>query len=532
MDGFSEKFTWLIHIIGIALVVAAILLAASCGDGAGDGFGTSGSSAGDDDDGGDDSWDDDDDSSGDDDFTDDDDNATPTPPPPDPEPDFDPGTRPRICDGAVFVMNSDYDFVSRIHADTLEVDTIEVGDDPITMRATDSCSALITLNSGDDSVSIVSADDLSVVDLPVRPGMNELAMAPGSEYVVAYHKFGSDTGSQGYGEVTIVDLPDQQTRSLAVGFPPDEVVFTRDDRAVLASEINLALVGLEDGSFSNIATGLDIEQEQTIRKVAVTANGNYALILAKAVEKLLALNLSTLDITDVPLGCYPTDLDVAESGDTTLVVCKQQNKIIVLNNGDLTLEEFDTDKTIGSGELASDGSLAVLFTAAETIEQVHVFKPADGSLVTYYTVKPLIGAAISPGDRSAILFHYGGDGNPIDSFDEYFDNKDAFSIMNLSDGRINPVETPTTPELVSFASDGKLAVVPMPEYRQIILAHPDTGLADTLITPSEPLEVGAIAEFGVAFALQDHPLGRISFYDADSLSVQTITGFLLNGNIE
>jgi hypothetical protein len=518
---------------GLLFILTALLVfGLGCG-------GDDSASSGDDDDDDDDFAGDDDDSAGsydddddDDDAADDDDDDA-TPPPPEPEEDVDPGTRPRICDGAVFVLNTENDFVSRIDAESMDVITIEVGREPAVLRATEDCSALITLNQADDSVSVIHVGNNKVTDLSVRPGLNELALAPDSRFALVYHLFdGTGGGAQGYGEISIVDLDQESVLSLAIGFPPDKVAFTPDQRAILTSETTVALVGLTDGSFSTIDTGLDIDEGQMVKKIAVTSDGAYGFILAEASTELLALDLSDRTITAIDLDCFPTDLDVAEAGDVTLAVCRQEGKIVVIDNTNLGFAAFTTTETVGSGELTSDGSMALLFTNSSPIERVHLFNPVDGEMTNYLTVKPLIGAAIAPGDDAAVLFHFGGDGDPIDSFDEYFDHHEAFSVMNLNDGRINPVEVPETPLEVAFGEVGRYALVPLPEHRKVVLTDLVGGLADIINTPSTPLDVGLAEDLGLGFVLQDHPLGRISFFDLADLEVRTITGFLLNGGIE
>lgn len=401
------------------------------------------------------------------------------------------------------------------------------------LRANEDCSALLTLNTGDDTVSLIDTADDGVTNLAVRMGMNRMMVAPGSRYALAYHKFTeNDFTTQGYGEISIVDTSSKTVRSLAVGFPADGVVFTDDNRALLYSEITLALVGLVDGSFTSLPTGLDIEDGQKLRKLLITADGDHAFLFAEASTSLLALDLATETLDEIELNCYPTDLEVAETGDVTLLVCREESLITVLDNDTLTLVQYETDEVIGSGELTSSGDMAVLFTNSQPIEKVHLFYTATGELETYLTVKPLIGAAIAPLNRGAILFHFGGDNDPIDDFDRYFDTKEAFSIMNLDDGRINPVEVPATPLLVSFGEDGRHGLIPFPDYRQTMLVDLVNGLADPIVSPSTPIDVGEIVDLGMVYILQEHPLGRISFYDLATRQVRTITGFLLNGEIE
>ena len=529
LESFGMGRLALLRIFVVLLISVLSCFAFGCSDGAGSGGDDDDAGFAGDDDYSGDTYDDDDDYY-DDDSADDDDSE---PPPPEPEEDVDPGTRPRICDGAVFVGNVNGDFVTRINIASLHVDTIFVGEEPTILRANDSCTSVLTLNTGDNTVSIINVSDNSVVDVGIRPGLNELLDAPGGRYALAYHDFqNSQGGSHGYGEISIIDIQTEEVKSLAIGFPPDRVVFASNDRAILASETTLAFVGLQNGTFTVLPTGLDIDQGQKLQKVAVTSNGNYALVLAEASTELLALDLSDQSLTRVELGCYPTDLDVSENGDISLLLCRQEGEIIVLDNDDLSIVSYLTDEIIGSGELTSDGELAVLFTNSAPIERVHLFYPSDGEIETYLTVKPLIGAAISPQDDAAILFLYGGDGEPIDDFDAYFDRVEAFSVMSLTDGRINPVEVPETPTLVSFGDDGKHALIPLPNYNKLILVNLVNLLADVLITPSKPVDTSVISDLGLAFALQEHPLGRISFYDVETLTVRTITGFLLNGGIE
>ncbi|NLH50572.1 MAG: hypothetical protein GX444_18510 [Myxococcales bacterium] len=525
---FGFRLIWVLSV--------AVLLLFPFG-GCEDSAGGSGSSAGgryDDDDAadmdddtwaGDDTADDDAGSADDDGAADDD---TPVPP----EEDMEPGTYPQVCQGAVYVLASDYDFVSRIDAETLEIKTITVGREPKILTATPDCSQLLTLNAKDDSVSIISLPGNEVQTLDIRPGLNSLAVSPSGNYALAYYSFTDDGQDyQGYGEISIVDLRDRTVRSLAVGFPPDSVLYTNDERALLVSTTILGLVRLTDGHFETLPTGLDIDAGQRIRKAAVSADSSYAFILAEAATDLLSIDLSSLEIEELELGCYPTDMDVAAEGDITLLLCRGTGQILVLDNGDLSLDAYETDEVVGSGELTADGRQAVLFTNSESIERVHLFSPADGKLTTYYTVKPLVGAAIAPDDRTAVLFHEGGDGQPLDDFDQYFDGQEAISIFNLKNGLINPVETAVRATTVSFGSDGHYAVVPQPNRQKLLLLDLQRGLVDVLATPSLPLDAGLIDDLALVYVLQDHPLGRISFFDTQTLAVRTVTGFLLNGQI-
>jgi hypothetical protein len=77
----------------------------------------------------------------------------------------------------------------------------------------------------------------------------------------------------------------------------------------------------------------------------------------------------------------------------------------------------------------------------------------------------------------------------------------------------------------------------MDENRNVGIIDYPSRLVDDVLVPSYPVHVGVMPEgpvlpVPVAWVSQDHPLGRISFVDPDTLAVQTVTGFELNSEIE
>ena len=67
----------------------------------------------------------------------------------------------------------------------------------------------------------------------------------------------------------------------------------------------------------------------------------------------------------------------------------------------------------------------------------------------------------------------------------------------------------------------------------------DTLIHDDIPLPSLPRYVGVMndpnpndADTPTAWVSQEHPLGRLSFYDVDDNSLETLTGFELNAKVE
>ena len=59
-----------------------------------------------------------------------------------------------------------------------------------------------------------------------------------------------------------------------------------------------------------------------------------------------------------------------------------------------------------------------------------------------------------------------------------------------------------------------------------------TLIHEQVVLKSLPVFMGALPETNTAFISQEHRLGRISFFDADTDELNTITGFELNADIE
>jgi hypothetical protein len=60
----------------------------------------------------------------------------------------------------------------------------------------------------------------------------------------------------------------------------------------------------------------------------------------------------------------------------------------------------------------------------------------------------------------------------------------------------------------------------------------ETMLPEEIALKSPPLFVGTLPETDIAFASQEETLGRISFYAADQGTLDTITGFELNSQVD
>ena len=72
----------------------------------------------------------------------------------------------------------------------------------------------------------------------------------------------------------------------------------------------------------------------------------------------------------------------------------------------------------------------------------------------------------------------------------------------------------------------------MEGYKFLEVLDFETMLPEEIVLNSAPLFVGTLPETDIAFASQEHELGRISFYAAENGSLDTVTGFELNAEID
>ena len=114
----------------------------------------------------------------------------------------------------------------------------------------------------------------------------------------------------------------------------------------------------------------------------------------------------------------------------------------------------------------------------------------------------------------------------------------ALTMLALTDYRTNPLLLPAEPTGFANASNGNFGFFIMDGQPFLEQLDYQTLLHEEIELKSHPVYVGVLPDLdptdGVepqAWASQDHELGRISFLDPLTQSVETITGFELNAQI-
>ena len=458
-------------------------------------------------------------------------------------------SEPRGTDVYVFVPNPDRDTVSRINAETREIHTIEVGDEPTMVVVSSDYERAVSFNAGEDSVSIIDVDTSDVVTLAVREDYNTIQISPDGRWVVAWFDAAAEDASfdvggvRSFTEVSFVDTVHRTVESYSVGFNPKEIKFTAGStRAVIVSDSFLTVADLYATPHITLDL-LDLDADPidppVSAEVAVPPAGDYAFVRYYGRDDVQVVDLHQGDLLDVPTGLEPTDLDLTPDGEQVIVVARGSNELYVLD----ALSPFDVEpeviptpatSTLGSLVLSPDGTRGLLFSTSALEDRVTIWDRVEGTLTERPLVKPVQSVAISPDGGSALIIHTLADALEED---DLFTNAWALTVVDLNTWLTNPVALSARPLSWTTSNDGRYSMFILENDRNVGIIDYATRLVDDVLVPSVPVHIGMMPletapQDALGWVSQAHELGRISFVRPYDLSVQTVTGFELNSDIE
>jgi DNA-binding beta-propeller fold protein YncE len=454
----------------------------------------------------------------------------------------------------VYVPLTDLDTVARVDSETLDVESLVVGDRPTVLVTAPGQDLAVVLNTGSDSVSILrtEAGVDRVVTLPTPPHFNRLVVGPLGMFAVSYFVLESpDTqGIGSFQDVSVIRLAENQEEVLnvSVGFRPRAVTFAPDESAAyVITEDGVSILDLAGATGGFIAPTVPVSANPFVEgipdEVVVMPDGSYAFARWQSMSMVRAVNLQTADSTDTPLGAPPTDIDLTAAGDRLVSVIRARSEIVIMDvPGDIgdasALDTLDcTPLNIGSAVLTEDGEHAIVFTNAVNEKAISVVELATGNKQTAMLRKGVRTLAIAPDGTIALILHnkIPGDPSPLDDFETQLDKRYGFSLFNL--------DTLFAKLQITDADPGAFAFVPDSSAAYLIVADPDQNLREVLklnlqnlivssyLVGSHPVEIGSVLGTNRIYVSQDHPMGRISFINVGTGELRTVTGFQLNSQI-
>jgi len=181
--------------------------------------------------------------------------------------------------------------------------------------------------------------------------------------------------------------------------------------------------------------------------------------------------------------------------------------------------------------MSSDGRTGVLYTTALAQDRYATWDVASGEITVRGLVKPVMAMSVSPQGQSLLVFHSQENAEGADSSDTWWDAW-ALTLIDLDDFRSNPMKLAAEPTAYSHADDGEHGYFVMEDSAWLGVLDYGTLLPEDIELKSVPVHVGTLPGSDYAYVSQEHNLGRISFYDSEAATLETITGFELNSEIE
>ena len=450
---------------------------------------------------------------------------------------------PAATDQYVFVANPDRDTLTRVAVSTLEVRTVGVGRIPSTVQTTSDYRLAVTLDEGDDSLSVVYAETLAVTSVSIRDNMNQLSLSPDGGWGMAWYdpdaeSLGVSEGVTSFNEVSFVRTDPAVHFPMAVGYNPKGVRWSDDGKlAVVVSDGSLAVVDLTlEEPYARLIPLVDDQLDPPVaEEVVLSADGSFAFVRQRGVEDLLVVDLTAEVVDLLDVGEDPTDMDLSVDGERLSVVARSARQVWTFDvenpYATPSVVDFPSDQAYGSLTFTGDGQRAVLYTNATLVDSLAIWNLGDDSFDERSLVKPIASVALSPVGDNAIIFHTKTNAAGMDSDDPFY-NEWAVTLMQTDGIGENRLLLPSEPTGYTMTDDNKWGFFIL-DGETLVEACSFTTLIPQLIDlPSEPVFVGTLPGHDVAWASQQHDLGRLSFYDAAADSLDTITGFELNSEIE
>lgn len=459
--------------------------------------------------------------------------------PPEEEDDF-LSLAPAATDAYVFIANPTRGTVTRVSVPSLAALTAEVGELPSIVATASDYTHAVTLNEGTDDVSLVDAATMGVTNVDVRPNLNQLALSDDGKWAMAWYNPDADTedpadGVLSFNEVSLVELATGTHTPMAVGFNPHGVKWSADGRqAVVVSDSSLAIIDLTGESL--VPTFIPIEEDAlgapAAEEVELSPDGAYAYVRQFGASDLVVVDLVGGVVDRLPIGANPTDLDLSPDGESITIVARASREIWTLNARDPYAAPVISpmESPYGSVLYASD-TTALLYTNATALTTYGVWDIPSNTITERSLVKPIASMAVSPTGGSLLVFHTKTNADDADTTSPFY-NEWALTLIDLDDFRTNPLVLDAEPVQFATSDDGRWGFFVLDGLKYLEILDFDSLLYDEVRLPSVPVHMGVLPGGNTAWVSQEHDLGRISFYEPATASLDTITGFELNSGID
>jgi len=296
--------------------------------------------------------------------------------------------------------------------------------------------------------------------------------------------------------------------------------------------------------------------------VSVTSDGTYAVARREGSAQLLLVDLRTDQVTALNLSSPVTDLDLfspagtGAAGAAVFAVLRAESTLVRIEIPAGFTDETQRytwplqGGTIGSVSLSAKGKYAVLYSTAADADRMVVLDltVAEPQPRTVSLKKPLRAVAVAPDESTALVLHVppapsgsggaGGSGGTTGGTASVAKSH-GYTVVRLADSFAKLQLTAADPNPFAITPNSSHAFVLLRDDKAGVRIAERVDLSSFVtkdfVLGSPPTSIAALSEsIHKVFVGQVYPEGRISFIDwlSEDGSVQTVTGFALNGRIQ
>ncbi len=485
------------------------------------------------------------------------------------------GPPPAATPDFVFALDPSGAQAVRVDARSLAIEAIPLGGVPAEIAAFPNADRVLVLNPGNDELHLLDATNPGPTvrtNVPLDRRQDHLRLAPDGSWAAAFTDPNNAPDQGAEGIVTVVRLagPGQPAGGVpydrAAGFRVSDVFF----RIAGGATTGAVAVALDSVAFVDLSKPVppDLPPRQPLpasasadlasRSVVATPDGAFVLIRSFTAKELTVVDVDAQTVSTLALPDIATDLEIEGGGTAAVAVLRATAQVEVFRiPADLRPTGAPQLVSLGgfnAGQIslapvpdpATGHPFGLLFTNASPTMEIARLDIASGTVVPYPDAlqKLVQGVGISPDGKAAVVVHR-PDPNPqtTDPYERQVALDQGYSMFDLGSAVAQLKRTGTVAvQGFAFAPGGGAAAVALRDDGNQVygvdVLDLDTLVATSLGLASPPEFVGAIPQQTGASAAplvwvtQVDPGGRISFVDLDSQSIQTVTGFELNSQIQ
>lgn len=476
-------------------------------------------------------------------------------------------------DNYVFIPNSSElaNTVARVDANTLEVQPIRVGLGPTEIAATQISevgAVAYVLCEGNHTISIIRAD------LPARTGtglgdvrplrvpaeVNALRLAPDGKHALAFidptlpFSGNAIASLQVLSLVRLADTPgEDQVFNLSVTRLIRDIEFTNTGEAFLVGQEGVNRIKLAEVTGDTLIPRLDLGLDTSLFpptdfEVEVDPEGTYLVARSSSFEGVAVFGLDENGVTSrriIELSGIPTDIDLVQGAtDQILITIRDQNEIAVVAVDDAleTPEEeavavslYAVGEEAGLALLTPNQEQAVLYSTLPLLPTLSVFNFATQTLESWGLRNQIASVVTSPDSQNVVVVHK-RQTEIRAGIDGAFQNSEGLTLVNLATGYRRPIFLQAEPldVIMTPGEDTTLVYVMLASSsdsrRGVMRLDLETFRSDFVALPAQPNRLGRVGD--KVFVSQESEDGRITFFDIETNSQRTISGYELNAGIE